>query len=161
MIDNEDRTDEACIGDLTVLEARAHGLAGIIVRGLHRDTKELVEIGFPVFSYGTCPAGPQRLDQRQPDDLISAQWNGFTVDKRSLVFADNDGVVFVEANKIQQIMDTAESIWKIERRQARRIKAGRKLTEQLAFGEYLAKRSANPSFTFRKHLRERDGAIEE
>lgn len=33
VIDNGGRTDEACIGDLTVLEARACGLAGIVVWG--------------------------------------------------------------------------------------------------------------------------------
>jgi 4-hydroxy-4-methyl-2-oxoglutarate aldolase len=64
VIDNDLRLDEGCIGDLTVLEAKACRLAGMILRGCHRDTAELVEIGFPVFSYGTYPAGPQRLDPR-------------------------------------------------------------------------------------------------
>src|SRR6266849_10572357 len=57
VVDNEGRSDESCVGDLTVMEARAWRLAGLVVRGYHRDTKELVELGFPLFSNGSYPAG--------------------------------------------------------------------------------------------------------
>ena len=161
VIDNEARTDESCIGDLTVLEARASGLAGLVVRGHHRDTSELVRIGFPVFSYGTYPAGPRRLDERQPEDLSSAKWDDFSVDNNDIVFADDDGVLFVASNTIETLLEAAEKIWKVERRQAEAIRAGKKLSEQLDFDSYLAKRSSDPSYTLRRHLRERGGAIEE
>jgi 4-hydroxy-4-methyl-2-oxoglutarate aldolase len=161
VVDNEGRSDESCVGDLTVLEARAWGLAGLIVRGCHRDTDELVRIGFPVFSYGSYPGGPRRLDPRTPTDLRSAQWDDFAVDSNDIVFADNDGVLFVPSNTIEKVLETARTIWKAERQQAETIRAGKKLSEQLDFDSYLTKRDSDPSHTLRKHLRERGGAVEE
>jgi hypothetical protein len=45
--------------------------------------------------------------------------------------------------------------------QARRIREGGTLRQQTAFDDYLARRAADPSFTFRQHLRRTGGAVEE
>jgi 4-hydroxy-4-methyl-2-oxoglutarate aldolase len=161
VVDNEGRSDESCIGDLTVLEARACGLAGLVVRGYHRDTDELVKIGFPVFSYGSYPAGPRRLDQRMSQDLSSTQWDDFSVDSNDVVFGDDDGVLFVQSSAIENVLEAAKAIWRVERKQAELIQAGKKLSAQLDFDSYLAKRNSDPSYTLRKHLRVRGGAVEE
>ena len=161
VIDNQGRMDEGCIGDLTALEAQACGLAGIIVWGCHRDAIELHQIGFPVFSYGTCPAGPQRLDARDSQALLSAQFGHYKVTSEDIVFADADGVLFVPMQRAEEILFAACTIWQKERRQAEEIRAGRKLREQLQFDEYLARRSADKTYTFRQHLRSIGGAIEE
>ena len=161
VIDNEGRVDEGCIGDLTVLEAKACKLAGLVVWGCHRDTAELVKIGFPVFSYGIYPAGPQRLDSRHPKALESANFGEFEVDREDVVFADDDGVVFVPQEKVEEIISIAISIWEKERRQADLILSGNRLRDQLKFEEYLDSRSTDPEYSFRKHLRKLGGAIEE
>ena len=161
VIDNAARTDEGCIGDLTALEAKANKLAGIIVWGTHRDTPELKRIGLPIFSYGSCPSGPQRLDPRTEDALRVANFGDFKVTTEDVAFADDDGCVFVELKSIEQILKNAREIRETERRQADRIKTGRTLHEQLNFAEFLKKRALNPDYTFRQHLREIGGAIEE
>jgi len=161
VIDNGGLTDEGCIGDLTALEARASGLAGIIVWGTHRDTPELRQIGFPIWSYASCPAGPQRLDPREESALRSARFGDFEVSVQDVVFADDDGCVFVEGASAEDLLTTARAIWQRERKQAEAIKAGKTLKSQLGFSEYLERRAADPSYTFRQHLRKIDGAIEE
>ncbi|HEX3489009.1 MAG TPA: RraA family protein [Streptosporangiaceae bacterium] len=161
VIDNGGRLDEACVGDLTVLEAAAAGVAGLVVWGLHRDTPELTDIGFPVFSYGSYPPGPTRLDEQEPEAPVTARFGSHLVSAADLVFADDDGVLFVAAERAEQVLATAAQIWATERDQARRIRAGETLRQQTAFDDYLERRAADPSYSFRRHLRRIGGAIEE
>jgi regulator of RNase E activity RraA len=161
VVDNGGRADEACIGDLAVLEARAAGLAGVVVWGLHRDTVELRAIGMPVFSYGTYAPGPVRLDPQEPDALASAHVGAEVVTRGDAVFADDDGVVFVALDRLDVVLDAAQAIQEKEREQARLIAGGTTLREQTSFDEYLARRGADATYTFRKHLRTVGGAIEE
>jgi 4-hydroxy-4-methyl-2-oxoglutarate aldolase len=161
VIDNGGRIDEACIGDLVALEAKACGLAGIVVWGLHRDAAELERIGVPVFSYGVCPSGPRRLDPRGPDALLSARFGDFLVTREDVVVADADGVLFLPASSGDTVAEAAAAIAKREREQAEAVHRGRTLRDQLRFAEYLKRRTADPAYTFRKHLRRLGGAIEE
>ena len=161
VIDNGGRLDEACVGDLAVLEAETAGVAALVVWGLHRDTPELAEIGLPVFSYGSDPAGPVRLDEREPEALVTARFGAHLVSAADMVFADDDGVLFVAAERAEEVLATAHQIWQTERDQARRIRDGQTLREQTSFDDYLARRAADPSYTFRQHLRGIGGAIEE
>ncbi|MER8047585.1 RraA family protein [Streptomyces sp. NPDC094032] len=161
VIDNEGRADEACVGDLAVLEAGTAGIAAVVVWGLHRDTPDLVGIGLPVFSYGAYAPGPVRLDPRGPEALRSARVGAHTVGADDVVFADDDGVLFVAAARAEAVLDTAEDIFRTERNQARLIRSGRTLRDQTRFDAYLEQRAQDPSYTFRQHLRRIGGAIEE
>lgn len=161
VVDNGGRRDEGCIGDLTVLEAKASDLAALVVWGTHRDTPELRQIGFPVWSYGTCPSGPLCLDPRAADALQSARFGDFEVQNTDLVFADDDGCLFIDGASADKLLETARAIWERERAQADAIRSGQTLRSQLRFSEYLTKRAAAPNYTFRQHLRKLGGAIEE
>jgi 4-hydroxy-4-methyl-2-oxoglutarate aldolase len=106
-------------------------------------------------------AGPVRLDQREPGALATARFGPHLVTGDDVIFGDDDGVLFVAAGHAGQVLATARQIWQTEREQARRIRAGQTLRQQTAFDDYLARRAADPSYTFRQHLRQLGGAIEE
>jgi regulator of RNase E activity RraA len=159
--DNGGRLDESCVGDLVVLEAQAAGLDGIVIWGLHRDTADIQAIGLPVFSLGTIPAGPQRLDARVLDALASAMVGDWAVDREDLVLGDGDGVLFVPASRAEEVFTLAETIRDTERRQAGQLHAGISLRSQVQFDSYLAQRQRTPFLSFRDHLRAVGGAIEE
>jgi regulator of RNase E activity RraA len=161
VVDNGGRLDEACVGDLVVLEAQAASLEGMVIWGLHRDTADIRAIGLPVFSLGAIPAGPQRLDARPPDALASAAVAQWTITGADLVLGDDDGVLFVPAARAAELFTIAETIRDTERRQADQIRAGVSLRRQLQFDRYLARRDQVPSLSFREHLRSVGGAIEE
>jgi regulator of RNase E activity RraA len=161
VVDNRGRRDEACVGDLTALEARAAELAGMVVWGLHRDTPELGPIGLPIFSYGTTPLGPRRLDPRKPEALELARFGDCHVSRGNAVFGDDDGVLFVRLDRAERVLETAHAIHAGERRQADLLRGGQTLRDQLGFAEYLERRAHDPTYTFRKHLRDIGGEIEE
>ncbi len=161
VVDNGGRTDESCVGDLVVLEARAAGLTGVVIWGLHRDTADIRAIGLPVFSTGTIPTGPLSLRTRSADALDSAIMGEWRVSRADLVLGDDDGVLFVPAVRADELFDLAETIRDTERRQAERIRSGVTLRTQVRFDAYLDARNRDPDLTFRDHLRSVGGAIEE
>jgi regulator of RNase E activity RraA len=160
VVDNAGRTDEACVGDLVALEVARAGLTGIVIWGLHRDTAQLRTIGLPVLSLGAYPDGPERLDPQPADALAWARCGAHTVTGEDLVLADDDGAVFVPAERASEIAAVAARIRDTERHQAARMLLGTSLREQTRFADYLVARDRD-GITFRQHLRTLDAAIEE
>ena len=160
IIDNGGRLDEGCIGDLVAGEANIAGVTGIVVWGAHRDTAAIEVIGIPVWSLGTCPAGPQEIRARSPHALEAASLSHVTVTRDDIVFADVDGIVIVAHAELARVIAAAREIATREQAQAARLMKGERLRDQLRLAEYVAQRDANPSYTCRAHLKKLGGAIE-
>lgn len=158
--DNGGRLDESCIGDLMVLEAQAAGMGGIVIWGLHRDTVDVLAIGLPLFSLGSIPTGPLAALDRAEDALLAAIVGQWTVTRDDIVVGDEDGVLFVPADRAEEVFAHAETIRATEGAQADSIRAGTSLRDQVQFGSYLSRRAQDPALTFREHLRTVGGEIE-
>jgi regulator of RNase E activity RraA len=158
--DNGGRRDESCIGDLMTLESHWAGIAAIVIWGLHRDTADLAGIGLPVLSLGSIPTGPIAVRDRAPDALTHATLGAWTVTNEDLALADEDGLLFVPADRIEEVLEHAEKIRRTESAQAQQIRSGTTLRAQVDFEGYLERRAAQPDLTFREHLRTVGGEIE-
>jgi len=162
VIDNGARTDEACIGDLVAHEAKGAGITGIAIWGLHRDATEIIEIGLPVFSYGTLPFGPISARESDPERFTSARFGADVVVTRAdIVVADDNGAVFFAADSLDSVLRSASAIRAAEAAQVDQLRQGVSLRQQFGFVDYLQARQEDPARTFRQHLRERDKAVEE
>lgn len=160
VIDNGGRLDEACIGDIVLLEAKAAGVAGFIIWGLHRDSKELSEIGFPVFSLGALPTGPQRLHARPSDVFSRAVIGQHTITNNDFVVADANGVLFLPEDRLAEIVTAAAAYRDTEARQLSAMREGRSYRSQTRFSEYLERREREPGYGFRQHLKDIEAAGE-
>jgi 4-hydroxy-4-methyl-2-oxoglutarate aldolase len=160
VVDNGGRLDEACIGDIVLLEAKAAGIAGFVIWGLHRDSRELTEIGFPVFSLGALPTGPQRLHVRPPDVFSRAVIGQHSVTSADFVVADANGVIFLPDSRLHDIVAAAVGYRETEARQLKAMREGRSYRAQTRFSAYLSRREREPSYGFRQHLKDIEAAGE-
>ncbi|GGD69650.1 RraA family protein [Microbacterium murale] len=81
-------------GELLTATARSRGATGAVVSGWHRDTPQVLEQGFPVFSRGAwaqdSSVRTQVVDFRCPIEIGQA-----SVHSGDIVFGDVDGVVII------------------------------------------------------------------
>jgi 4-hydroxy-4-methyl-2-oxoglutarate aldolase len=157
VVDNNGRDDEGCIGDLVALEAANAGIAGIVIWGRHRDSAVLTTLPLGLWSCGTNPVGPTGVRESTSDDVYVGDAR---VRDDDLVAADEDGVIIVPGDAAERVLDAAREVEWTERRQADQARNGESLRRQLRFDEYLERRAADPTFTFREHLRAISSHIE-
>jgi len=94
-------------GGLMSTRAKILGAAGAVLDGYHRDTPEILELGFPCFSMGSYAQ-----DQGVRGKVVQYRCrvktlNRVLVEPGDIVFGDLDGVVIVPQTKEQEIIEAA------------------------------------------------------
>ena len=105
VIDGKGDQSAALMGTIMMTACRQLGIAGVVIDGAVRDSAEIDEMDFPVFSVGTNPNGPTKLASGRIGHPVSA--GGVTVRPGDLVVADADGVVIVERERVEVLLQAA------------------------------------------------------
>lgn len=128
VVDNGGRTRVSGWGGNLSLAASRAGCAGVIIDGACRDLDESAELNFPVFAANPVPTTARgRIIEQAWDVPITVQ--GVTVRPGDWVVADGSGVVFIPAERIEEVLHAAEVIVDKERQMAARIRDGVAISE--------------------------------
>ena len=98
--------DYALWGELMSTCAQNRGAAGAIVDGYSRDTRGILQIGFPVFSYGRF-AQDQRPRGKVIDFRCTIQMGAVTVRPGDILFGDLDGVCVIPQEIEKDVIEAA------------------------------------------------------
>ncbi len=86
--------DYAVWGELMSTAARNRGAVGAVVNGYSRDTRGILALGFPTFSWGRY-AQDQRPRGKVVDFRCRLRVGGLSLDPGDIVFGDIDGVCVI------------------------------------------------------------------
>ncbi|MBL0943492.1 MAG: RraA family protein [Hydrogenophaga sp.] len=106
VIDGKGDQTAALMGTIMMTACRKLGIAGVVVDAAVRDSLEIEEMGFPVFSVGTNPNGPTKQVGGRIGHPVSV--GGVTVHPGDLVVGDADGVVVIERARVAALIPLAE-----------------------------------------------------
>lgn len=122
VIDGKGDQTSALMGTIMMTACRQLGLAGVVVDGAVRDSLEIDEMDYPVFSVGTNPNGPTKQVGGRIGHPVSV--GGVTVHPGDFVIGDGDGVVVIEREALADLLPLAEHKVQAEAKRIAQIKEG-------------------------------------
>jgi 4-hydroxy-4-methyl-2-oxoglutarate aldolase len=122
VIDGKGDQTAALMGTIMMTACQQLGIAGVVIDGAVRDSLEIDEMDFPVFSVGTNPNGPTKQVGGRIGHPVTV--GGVTVCAGDFVIGDADGVVVVERAKIAGLLPLAARKVEDEAKRIAQIKQG-------------------------------------
>ncbi|MEW2624111.1 4-carboxy-4-hydroxy-2-oxoadipate aldolase/oxaloacetate decarboxylase [Streptomyces sp. NPDC048106] len=119
-------------GEVLAVAARARGVTGLIMDGGVRDTVELEEMGFPVFSRGVCVRRTGKFWPGLAGEEITVA--GVPVRPGDAVVADADGIVVLPPSAVAPTLEKSEARVEKETAFLERIRAGASTMDLYGFG---------------------------
>ena len=121
----------ALVGELMCTRMKILKAAGAVVNGFHRDTKGILELNFPCFSYGRYAQdqGPRGkvIDYRVPIEM-----EGVRINPGDIIFGDLDGVLVIPKEVETEVIQKAYEKATGEKMVAEAIRGGMSTVESFA-----------------------------
>ena len=92
-------------GDLMAGSAVARKLGGLAIEGCIRDSDEIIKMGFPVFSRGTCMRGTIKSALGTVNHPII--FGDVNVHPGDLVLGDDDGIVIIPQADMEAVLEAS------------------------------------------------------
>lgn len=92
-------------GEILAVAAQQRGVAGLVIDGGVRDTDQLDELGFATFSTTIAIRGTGKDPSLRGDLGYVVDIGGVRVTRGDLVVGDADGVVVVEQDRVEEVLD--------------------------------------------------------
>ena len=116
-------------GDVLTLAAMQRGLAGLVIDGAVRDSRQIVNVGFPVFSRG---GRIRKTSKIQPGKLnVPVIVGGITINPGDILIGDADGLVRVLPQDVESALAASHARENKENAMRERILAGASTLELL------------------------------
>ncbi len=96
----------ALVGEIMCTRMKILKAAGAVVNGFHRDTKGILELDFPCFSYGRY-AQDQAPRGKVIDFRVPIEIEGVRVNPGDIVFGDLDGVLIIPKEVEKEVIQKA------------------------------------------------------
>ena len=121
----------ALVGELMCTRMKILKAAGAVVNGFHRDTRGILELNFPCFSYGRYAQdqGPRGkvIDYRVPIEM-----DGVRINPGDIIFGDLDGVLVIPKEVETEVIQKAYEKATGEKMVAEAIRGGMSTVESFA-----------------------------
>jgi 4-hydroxy-4-methyl-2-oxoglutarate aldolase len=94
-------------GDLMAVSAVSRKLGGLCIEGCVRDSEEIIELGFPIFSTGLCIRGTEKGTLGLVNYPIF--FGGQRIEPGDLIVGDDDGLVVIVRKKCAEVLEKTEA----------------------------------------------------
>jgi 4-hydroxy-4-methyl-2-oxoglutarate aldolase len=112
----------ALVGDLLATQAKARGVAGLLIDGSVRDVEELVEIGLPIWARWIRVRGAGKDVPGTIDEPVIV--GGARIAAGDTVVLDADGAAVIAQERVEQVLVAAREREEKERVKRAKLQAG-------------------------------------